>query len=31
MKRMKKRGGKKMMKGAKLTTPMRGVKRGSKY
>jgi len=30
MKKMK-RGGKKMRKGAKLTTPMRGVKGGSKY
>jgi len=28
---MKKRGGKKMMSKAKMTTPMRGVKGGSKY
>jgi len=31
MKKGKKRGGKKMMSKAKLTTPMRGVKGGSKY
>ncbi len=31
MKKMKKRGGKKMMGKAKMTSPMRGVKGGSKY